>query len=270
MTILGHNQNYHIILGNNRDYYGAIGNVDAIITDPPYGAEVHADHRRTRDSGGRVAVEAIPFAVLSDDDIGGLTEFAAERCQGWLLAFTQPELLLEWRDKAIGNFIRYVTPMYWVKTNAKPNFSGQGPGVGVEAIATFWCPEKPQGWNGGGKVGTFHYPKVARIASGETRHPTAKPVPLMKELVRLFSNPGDIIFDPFMGCAATGVAALELGRRFVGIEAHPDYFREAGRRLASAILPDPAMVMIHARMPTLTGGPEFPSRKNGARQPLPD
>ena len=57
-----------------------------------------------------------------------------------------------------------------------------------------------------------------------------KPVALMSDLLGL-SQPGEVILDPFMGSASTGVAALQMGRRFVGIEAEPTYFETACRRI---------------------------------------
>jgi hypothetical protein len=65
-------------------------------------------------------------------------------------------------------------------------------------------------------------------------HPTQKPRLLMAELVELFSQPGEVIADPFMGSGTTGVAAINAGRAFVGIERNPAYFDIACRRIAQA------------------------------------
>jgi DNA modification methylase len=62
-------------------------------------------------------------------------------------------------------------------------------------------------------------------------HPTQKPVKVLNHLVRLATKPGDVIFDPFMGVGSTGVSALQLGRRFIGIEIDTDYFQAASKRL---------------------------------------
>jgi site-specific DNA-methyltransferase (adenine-specific)/modification methylase len=76
----------------------------------------------------------------------------------------------------------------------------------------------------------------APICSGNERvkdpvHPTQKPLRVLRRLVELASSPGDVVLDPFMGVGSTGVAALELGRRFVGIELEPAYVDAARRRL---------------------------------------
>lgn len=62
-------------------------------------------------------------------------------------------------------------------------------------------------------------------------HPTTKPLPLMLELVELFTDPGDLVFDPFCGSGTTGVACLRLGRRFLGIEKDAKYHAIAVERL---------------------------------------
>lgn len=62
-------------------------------------------------------------------------------------------------------------------------------------------------------------------------HPTVKPIALMKHLVELFSIPGAIILDPFMGSSSTGHGALLANRRFIGVEMDANYFKIAHHRL---------------------------------------
>lgn len=73
----------------------------------------------------------------------------------------------------------------------------------------------------------------------EARHPTQKPVALMRYLVRTYSNPGQTIFDNTMGHGTTGVAAVLEDRRFVGIELSAKYFAVAQQRIARAVRPGP-------------------------------
>ena len=67
-------------------------------------------------------------------------------------------------------------------------------------------------------------------------HPTQKPVWLMERLVRCHSHPDHTVLDPFMGSGTTGVAAVSLGRDFVGIEVDEGYYSTAERRLAAVQL----------------------------------
>jgi len=71
------------------------------------------------------------------------------------------------------------------------------------------------------------------------KHPTQKPVALLKHLIRIASNEGDVVLDPFMGVGSTGVACVQTGRRFIGIEIDPQYFAIAKRRIEEAQLQIP-------------------------------
>lgn len=70
-------------------------------------------------------------------------------------------------------------------------------------------------------------------AKGRNTHPTVKPLKLMRYLVSLFSRPGDVVMDPFMGSGSTGMACKSLGRSFVGVELEEEYCRIAEARIAS-------------------------------------
>lgn len=84
-------------------------------------------------------------------------------------------------------------------------------------------------WNGGG------HRAVWTVNKENGPHPTMKPLALIEEWVRLFSNPDDLVLDPFMGSGTSGVAAVRLGRRFVGVEKDPAYFEIAKARISEAI-----------------------------------
>jgi len=62
-------------------------------------------------------------------------------------------------------------------------------------------------------------------------HPTQKPVSLMEYLVKTYSNPNDVVLDPCMGSGTTGVACMNTGRQFIGIEKDPNYFQLASTRI---------------------------------------
>ncbi|QBQ07615.1 DNA (cytosine-5)-methyltransferase 1 [Spiroplasma gladiatoris] len=71
------------------------------------------------------------------------------------------------------------------------------------------------------------------LVSGKekTKHPTQKSLSLLKEIIEIHTNKNDVIFDPFMGSGTTGVAALSLSRKFVGIELETEYFDIARKRI---------------------------------------
>jgi len=67
-----------------------------------------------------------------------------------------------------------------------------------------------------------------RIKNG---HPTQKPDELLQLLIKTYSNPDDIVLDCCMGSGSTGVAALKLGRKFIGVEKELRYFEMAKKNL---------------------------------------
>lgn len=74
-------------------------------------------------------------------------------------------------------------------------------------------------------------------------HPTQKPVALMEYLIRTYTNTGATVLDNTMGSGTTGVACVNLGRDFIGIERDPDYFKIAGERIALAQNPVQARLL---------------------------
>ena len=68
----------------------------------------------------------------------------------------------------------------------------------------------------------------------ERDHPTEKPISLMATLIDVQTEPDTLVLDPFMGSGSTGVAAVRMGRRFIGVEHDPKHFETACRRIAEA------------------------------------
>lgn len=86
---------------------------------------------------------------------------------------------------------------------------------------------------------TERYPRsVLVFASDKQRsslHPTQKPVALMEYFIRTYTNPGDVVLDNCMGSGTTGVACLNTGRSFIGIERDAEFFRIAQARIAASL-----------------------------------
>lgn len=70
---------------------------------------------------------------------------------------------------------------------------------------------------------------------GRHAHPTAKPVNLLRLLLRMYTSPGDLVADPFTGSGSTAVACVLEGRRFIGTELSPEYAGLARRRVKAAL-----------------------------------
>ena len=69
------------------------------------------------------------------------------------------------------------------------------------------------------------------VNSLERQHPTQKPVALLEYLIKTYTNEGETVLDNCMGSGSTGEAALNTGRRFIGIEQDPVYFEIAKKRI---------------------------------------
>jgi site-specific DNA-methyltransferase (adenine-specific) len=94
-----------------------------------------------------------------------------------------------------------------------------------------WTNADPGYGDTGSAARFFYCAKASKRERGDSKHPTVKPVALMRYLVRLATPPGGLVLDPFMGTGTTGVASLAEGFRFVGFEREAEYFETAKRRM---------------------------------------
>ena len=198
----------------------ALDPVDVIITDPPYGARTHGGARTLM--AGR-PVSLVDFECIAEERFIAFCSHAVRLARRWVV------LSCEWQyvaalEKAGLPLVRFGL---WLKPDAAPQFSGDRPGVGWEAVAILHREGKKH-WNGGG----HHAVWVCNVERGE--HPTQKPVTLLMQWVKMFADAGQTVLDPFMGSGTTGVACARLGCRFIGIERRADYFELACRRIADA------------------------------------
>lgn len=232
--------------GDCMDVLPTLPKVDAVITDPPYEDEAHTKGRRLlgKQESGKRTVEygALDFSMMSDELRMKSSLLAAELCSGWMLSFCQAEAVSLWREAHEAAGAKYKRAMVWLKPDGAPQFTGDRPGMGYESIVASWCGSGRSKWNGGGRHGVFSHPH--RESSSPKQHMTQKPSTLMRELVALFTDHGNTILDPFMGSGTTGVAAIQMGRKFIGIERDPRYFDIACERISRAqaqgMLFDPA------------------------------
>ena len=141
---------------------------------------------------------------------------------------------------------RILNDIIWEKTNPPPNLGCRCFTHSTEIV--LWATKAPKGSkhkytfnygemkaeNGGKQMkSVWRFPAAGRGEKRLGRHPTQKPVALIDRCIRASTNPGDIVLDPFAGTAATGVAALMNGRRFLGIEQDPSYVDIGMKRLSA-------------------------------------
>jgi site-specific DNA-methyltransferase (adenine-specific) len=209
-----------LYLADAFDILPTLGEVDSIITDPPYGPKTHEGAMTTKSGTPSPLVD---FDSITEEQFIAFCTHAVQLAKRWVI------LTSEWRyvaelEKAGLPLVRFGI---WLKQDAAPQFSGDRPGTGWEAIAILHREGKKQ-WNGGG----HHAVWVCRVERGD--HPTQKPLTLLLDWVTKFTDEGATVLDPFMGSGTTGVACMKLGRKFIGIEKREDYFDIACRRIGDA------------------------------------
>jgi site-specific DNA-methyltransferase (adenine-specific) len=97
-------------------------------------------------------------------------------------------------------------------------------------------PQNSHNDTGGSAARFFYCPKANKRERGEdNNHPTVKPIALMAYLCRLVTPPSGIVLDPFMGSGSTGIAALQEGFDFIGIEREAEYVDIAKSRIEKAL-----------------------------------
>ena len=194
--------NATLYLGDCRDILPRLGKVDAVVTDPPYGVQ---------------AAKLGAHSSIRDNDNWENQDWDNERPDNEVF-----QILLACADHAAiwgGNyFADLLAPssgwLVWRKPEAETGFS-------LADVELCWTS------------GDFASRCKTYLRRDGNDHPTQKPVSIMLWTLGFFPN-AQTILDPFMGSGTTGVAAIQMGRKFIGIEREPKYFEIAVRRIQEA------------------------------------
>lgn len=199
-----------LYLGDCRDILPTLPKVDAVVTDPPYGiGKDKGANTGGLDGSGKYFRRPKKYEGEWDSERPSAATFSA--------------ILSAGRSAIIwgGNYFADLLPqggrwLFWDKQNNMPTFS-----------------DGEMAWTNirGASVKKFsHY---NQCVDDDRAHPTQKPLPLMKWCLG-FAADAQTILDPFMGSGTTGVAAVQMGRDFIGIEREPRYFDIACKRIEDA------------------------------------
>ena len=198
--------------------------VDLLLTDPPYGIDLDTAYgaRRPGGVGGRVANGSRDHVRVAGDD----------------RPFDPSPLLRYGRCVLFGanHYADRLPPsgswVVWDKLDGlRTNKREQGFNDGADAELA-WT-------NLSGTVRTFRHMWNGVLRKSEIGwhvHPTQKPVALMRWIVDRWTEPGDLVLDPYMGSGPVAQACHELGRRYIGVELVEDYCAIAVKRLAQQTL----------------------------------
>lgn len=229
--------NATLYLGDCREILPTLGKVDAVVTDPPYssGGNFRGDRMQTTSA-----------KYQSTEHRGLYSEFAGDTrdqraylawCSLWIgqcLPLVESGglclLFTDWRQLPTttdalqcGGFVWRGIGV-WDKTEAARPQKGR---YRNQCEYFIWGSKGGMNDEGPCAPGVFRY----SVASEEKQHIAGKPSYLIEDLLQICAT---TILDPFMGSGTTGVAAMRLGRKFIGIEIEPRYFDIACRRIEDA------------------------------------
>ena len=189
-----------LYLGDCMDILPTLGKVDAVITDPPFGVGNFIQ------ISGNVRGEKVTW-----NESGPSAEF-------FQLLKEKSTHRVIWGANYF-NCFEGAGGLVWVKNQPMPNMSK------AEMASTSW----------GNKVELISLTWTNYVNTKESTHPCERPVGLYKWCIEQVPKQPQTILDPFMGSGTTGVAAIQLGRKFIGIEREPKYFDIACQRIEQAV-----------------------------------
>jgi hypothetical protein len=230
--VIASGPNWELRLGRWQDELGDV-EVDAIVSDPPYGGRTHASEPvRGYDGGsatwptdGGTGGLAPSYATWTPSDVRDFVTAWTDRCRGWMVCQTSHDLIPAW-EQAYADVGRYCfAPIPCVMRGMSVRLAGDGPSS-WSVYAVVARPRSVEFSRWGTLDGAYHGPKSTTAGGGR-----GKPDWLMQALVRDYTRPGDLVCDPFAGWGSTLAAATALGRRAIGSEMDVDAFNEATRRL---------------------------------------
>ena len=202
-----------LLLGDCRSLLDGIGEVDAVVTDPPYGIGLNTDNSRF--SGGKPSSIANRGASIGSAGGAPIVGDDVPFDPSFLLSLACPKIIWGWNH--FPDALPRGTCLVWIKRND----AAFGSFLSDAELAWFSRGHGVYCWR------QMSPPPVDRC------HPTQKPIALMEWCLGFVPNARTIL-DPFMGSGTTGVACARLGRRFIGIEIEERYFDIACRRIEAA------------------------------------
>ena len=232
------------------------GSVDCVWTDPPY---LLSNGGISCSAGRRVSVDKGEW-----DKSNGL-EQDMQFCESWVAECKRvltPAGCI-WVSgtlhihpivgvSLLKSGFRILNDIIWEKPNPPPNLGCRTFTHSTELI--YWATAAPKDSgqkytfnygdmkleNGGKQMKTvWQYTAPRKDEKRHGNHNTQKPVDLVSRCLRASTRPDDLVLDPFVGSGSTGVAAMQLGRRFIGIDADERFLKTAALRLAEVTPPPP-------------------------------
>ncbi len=218
-----------LYLGDCRDVLPLIGRVDAIITDPPYSERCHSGHDSgSADAKDGAARNTLGYAHLTLADVESLAAAYATLASSWVVWMTDSDLALAIRQELSKKGLYAFAPLPFYQAGRSVRLSGDGPSSWTDWIVVARTKAAR-------KWGTLPGGYIAGPGWNDKARMGGKPTKLMESLVLDYSRPGDVVLDTHMGAGTTGVAAINCGRKFIGVEIDPLAFELSCIRLEQAV-----------------------------------
>lgn len=231
-----------ILRGDSRDIIKRIpdNSVDFILTDPPYNLGQHSTGNIPLPGRSAMNNDVAEWDMIDFNPEEWADEFIRIlKPTGNLFIFTSYNQLGRWYN-CLDHKFDTSNFMIWHKTNPAPKIFKAGFLNSCEMIFTCW--NKRHTWNFLSQKEMHNFLESPICMRPERlsnpKHPAQKPVSILKKMIEIASNENDIVFDPFMGVGSTGIAALSLNRRFIGVELDETYFDAAKKRINAALFHD--------------------------------
>lgn len=212
--------------------------IDFILTDPPYNLGQHSTGNIPLPGRSAMNNDVAEWDMVDFNPEEWADEFVRIlKPTGNLFIFTSYNQIGRWYN-CLDHKFDTSNFMVWHKTNPAPKIYKAGFLNSCEMIFTCW--NKKHTWNFISQAEMHNFiespicMRPERLTS--PKHPTQKPVAILQKMIEIASNKNDIIFDPFMGVGSTGVAALRMGRRFIGVEISDLYYQAAKKRIENVLL----------------------------------
>ena len=207
--------------------------IDLILTDPPYNIAKYSSGNITLPNRTPINNDIAPWDLEEVNPLDYVEEFKRIlKPNGNIFIFTSYNSIGKWHS-AFDHKFDTAQYMVWHKTNPTPNIYKTSFLKSCELIICFW--NKGHIWNFSTQDKMHNFIETPICSAPERlknpKHPAQKPVKLLQSIIELASNKGSVVFDPFMGVASTGIAALKTGRIFYGCELQEDYYRAGVERI---------------------------------------
>ncbi len=210
--------------------------IDFILTDPPYNLGQHSTGNIPLPGRSAMNNDVADWDMVDFNPEEWADEFIRIlKPTGNLFIFTSYNQLGRWYN-CLDQKFDTTNFMIWHKTNPAPKIFKVGFLNSCEMI--FVCWNKKHTWNFLSQREMHNFIESPICMRPERlsnpKHPAQKPLAILKKMIEVATNENDIVFDPFMGVGSTGVAAIELKRRFIGVELNNEYFEAAKKRINMA------------------------------------